>query len=177
MFLREILRRRFLPVLTGLAALFLSVSEASAQPYPEAVRLNDALVKASQSYADGDYNAVISLLSPLSEQFPAEGAVWYYLGMSRLYRRDYEAGTKDLGKAVECEPGNYWYRYYYNLARVYYREDPAEGIAGYEQLLKDYPAGRISITSWRTSTSAAAGRMTGWPFWTRSSSCRVPTRS
>lgn len=140
MFLREILRRRILPVLTGLAALFLSVSEASAQPYPEAVRLNEALVKASQSYADGDYNAVISLLSPLSEQFPAEGAVWYYLGMSRLYRRDYEAGTKDLGKAVECEPGNYWYRYYYNLARVYYREDPAEGIAGYEQLLKDYPA-------------------------------------
>lgn len=137
--LSEILRRRFLPVLTGLAALFLSVSEAAAQ-YAEADVLNDALLKASQSYADGDYNAVISQLDPLCEQYPGEGALWYYLGMSRLYRRDYEAGTRDLGKAVECDPRNYWYRYYYNLARVYYREDPAEGIAGYEELLRDYPA-------------------------------------
>ena len=140
MTLSEILRRRFLPVLTGLAALFFSLSEAAAQLPGGDVALSSALIKASQDYADGDYNAVISQLAPLSEQYPGEGALWYYLGMARLYRRDYEAGTKDLGKAVECEPGNYWYRYYYNLARVYYREDPTEGIAGYEELLRDYPA-------------------------------------
>ena len=138
--LREILRRRFLPILTGLAAFSFSLPEAAAQAPAGDVALNSALVQAAQTYADGDYNAVISQLLPLSEQYPEEGAVWYYLGMSRLYRRDYEAGTNDLGKAVACDPGNYWYRYYYNLARVYYREDPAEGIAGYEELLRDYPA-------------------------------------
>ena len=138
--LREILRRRFLLALSGLAAFFLPFSEAAAQSPDGDVKLGNALVAAAQSYADGDYNAVISLLAPLSEQYPDEGAVWYYLGMSRLYRRDYEAGTQALGKAAECDPGNYWYRYYYNLARVYYREDPAEGIAGYEELLRDYPA-------------------------------------
>ena len=138
--LREILRRLSLPVLTGLAALFFSVSEAAAQSPDGDVALSNALIQAAQSYADGDFNDVIAQLAPVSEQYPGEGAVWYYLGMSRLYRRDYEAGTNDLGKAVECDPGNYWYRYYYNLARVYYREDPAEGIAGYEELLRDYPA-------------------------------------
>ena len=138
--LSEILRRHFLPVLAGLTAFFLSISEAAAQsPGGDAV-LSNALIQAAQTYADGDYNGVISLLAPLSEQYAEEGALWYYLGMSRLYRRDYETGTKDLGKAVACDSGNYWYRYYYNLARVYYREDPTEGIAGYEELLRDYPA-------------------------------------
>ena len=138
--LSAILRRCFLPVLTGLAAFFLSVSETAAQSPVGDAALNNALLQAAQSYSDGDYNAVISQLAPLSEQYPDEGAVWYYLGMSRLYRRDYEAGTQNLGKAAACDPGNYWYRYYYNLARVYYREDPTEGIAGYEELLRDYPA-------------------------------------
>lgn len=138
--LREILRRLSLPVLAVLTALFISVPEAAAQSPEGDAALGNALVEAAQSFADGDYNAVITRLAPLSEQYPDEGSLWYYLGMARLYRRDYDAGTRDLGKAVECDPGNYWYRYYYNLARVYYREDPTDGIAGYEALLRDYPA-------------------------------------
>ena len=133
------IRRRFLPALTGMTALFFSLTGAQAQSPARDSLLRNTLIEASQAYADSQFDQVVSLLAPLAESHPLEGALWYYLGMARLYRRDYDAGTKDLAKAVECEPGNYWFRYYYNLARVYYREDPTEGIAGYEDLLKDFP--------------------------------------
>lgn len=137
---REMIRRRILLVLTVflLAPAAMSV-EAAAQSLRDDAALDNALVKAAQAYAEADYGGVLACLEPISERYPEEGSLWYYIGMSRLYLRDFESGTEALGKAVALDPGNYWYRYYYNLARVYYTEDPDEGIAGYEDLLKDYP--------------------------------------
>lgn len=132
----EMIRRRFLLLLTGLFLLpaVLPVGSAAQTLSPE-----NALIKAAQYYAESDYGGVLTLLEPVAEACPEEGSLWYYLGMSRLHLRDFRQGIDDLGRAVELEPDNYWYRYYYNLARVYYTEDPSAGIAGFEELLRDYP--------------------------------------
>ena len=116
-----------------LSLLLLAVGTASAQN-PETT-----VIKAAQAYTDGQYAQVVRLLTPLTKTSPQQDAAWYYLGMAKLYQRDYAAGTEDLRKAVALDPSNYWYRYSLSMTLVYYAEDPTEGIEGFESLLADYP--------------------------------------
>jgi len=133
-----------------LLALLLFSAPASAQTQEEkdlskkavAALMKNAdaiIINAAQAYTDGQYAQTIRLLTPLVRHDPEQDAAWYYLGMSKLYLRDYTAGIEDLRKAAALDPANYWYRYYLNLALTYYADDPAEGIEGYEALLADYP--------------------------------------
>lgn len=125
-------------MITKLRLILLSLLLLAAGP-AYAQNTETTVIKAAQAYTDGQYAQVIRLLTPLTKEDPRQDAAWYYLGMSKLYQRDYVAGTDDLRTAVSLDPTNYWYRYYLALAQVYYSETPAEGIEGFEKLLADYP--------------------------------------
>ena len=126
--IRELILLVFLLLIPSLRPLKAQAPEAAA-----------ALVKASQAYSDKDFQQVLSLLTPVVAKDPSLDAAWYYVGMSRLYLREYEQGVEALDKAAALDPTNYWYRYYLSTALFYYGVDPLRGIEGFEKMVQDFP--------------------------------------
>lgn len=109
------------------------------QAFAQSSSPENILLQAVQAYADEDYATAEKLLTPVATAYPGMDGAWYYLGMARLYLRDYENGAAALEKAAALDPSNYWYRYYLNTAYFYYGIAPMQGIEGYEKMVLDFP--------------------------------------
>ncbi len=96
------------------------------------------LVEAVQLYSDGKIKQARELLTTLSVAAPDNDAVWYYLSLTETLSNELDKAEEHLEKAIQLDNSNYWYRRM--LARMYLMHGkPAEGIALYEKLIKDFP--------------------------------------
>ena len=77
----------------------------------------DPFLQAAAVYAEGNYAAARELLRPLHAQDPSDDAVNYYLGLSELALRDFDAAEEHLNAAVTADSTNTWY--IYALASLY----------------------------------------------------------
>ncbi len=77
----------------------------------------DPFLQAAAVYAEGNYAAARELLRPLHEQDPADDAVNYYLGLSEMALRNFDAAEEHLNAAVTADSTNTWY--IYALASLY----------------------------------------------------------
>ena len=77
----------------------------------------DPFLQAAAVYAEGNYAAARELLRPLHAQDPADDAVNYYLGLSEMALRDFDAAEEHLNAAVTADSTNAWY--IYALASLY----------------------------------------------------------
>lgn len=77
----------------------------------------DPFLQAAALYAEGNYAAARELLRPLHQQDPADDAVNYYLGLSEMALRDFDAAEEHLNAAVTADSTNTWY--IYALASLY----------------------------------------------------------
>lgn len=127
---------RFLTVLMTLTLLLVSSQYAVAQR-PESLQENQ-LLSAVKKYNDGEYDKARTTLNAIIEVAPDNDAAWYYLAMTSLAQKDMETAETCLQRAVELDPGNYWYRY--RLAAIYAMTSRNElTVDIYENLLKDFP--------------------------------------
>lgn len=126
--------RRFVVALT---ILFLSFSMAYSQR-PESLQEN-MLLSAVTKYNEGKYDAAKTALNGVLEKDPKSDAAWYYLAMTALATNDMETAEVCLKRAVELDPGNFWYNY--RLAAVYAVTSRSElTVAIYEKLVEDFPS-------------------------------------
>ena len=96
------------------------------------------IVTAVGHYNNGEYDAAMNILKPLTESMPENDAAWYYLGLSYYAKRDMEMAEHCFRKAVELDGGNFWYRY--RLAGLYaLTSRPGQTMEIYEGLLNDFP--------------------------------------
>lgn len=101
-------------------------------------KLDGRLIDAVEAMGDGQLAKAGKLLEEVLKADPGNDAAWYYLGMSALYNRDINNARDCFKKAVEIDPGNYWYKDRLALAYSMTGEDDLT-IATYEELLKEYP--------------------------------------
>ena len=96
------------------------------------------LVDAVQAYEGGDIKGAMDRLSAISETFPDNDAVHYYMGLCHVRRGDADAAVREILAAVRLDPSNYWYRD--RLATLYAMTGQDElAVSAYEELLADYP--------------------------------------
>ena len=120
-------------IIYSLISLLLLSSAAYAQP-----DTGNMLITAVTSYNEGKYDEASSTLTNIIELDQSNDAAWYYLAMCSMVARDLEMAEYRFQKAVELDPGNFWYRY--RLARVYSMTSRADlTVEMYEKLLQDFP--------------------------------------
>ena len=96
------------------------------------------LVDAVKLYSSNQYRQAHQLLETLSVAAPQDDAVWYYLALTENALQQPDKAEASLEIAVALDGGNYWYRRM--LGRMYLMHGKRqEGIALYEQLVKDFP--------------------------------------
>jgi len=96
------------------------------------------LVEAVQLYSDGKIKQAHEILKVLAAAAPDNDAVWYYLSLTETLSNDLDNAQQHLEKAIQLDSSNYWYRRM--LARMCLMHNkPAEGVALYEKLIKDFP--------------------------------------
>ena len=123
-------------VLATLMLSFLATPTAVAQQM-ESLQENQIL-SAVKKYNEGRYEDAKASLNRIIEADPDSDAAWYYLAMTSLATRDMDLAESCLKRAVELDPGNFWYRY--SLAGIYAVTSRNElTVDMYENLLKDFP--------------------------------------
>jgi len=96
------------------------------------------LVDAVSLYTRGEYTKASRVLETLTLAQPSNDAAWYYLGMSQFALGKPEEAKASLGKAVELDKGNFWYRK--GLARInFVTGQSEEGTQMYEAIVQDFP--------------------------------------
>lgn len=123
-------------IYTLATALFLALWAVTAPAQDFTSRYVDAVAQ----FSAGNYKQAEEEFALLAKVDPSSDAVWYYLGLSRLYRADIDGALVALGKAAELDPGNYWYEYALTLA---YRAggDVSMLTKQYEKMLSNFPEG------------------------------------
>lgn len=87
---------------------------------------------------EGDVNGAEAALSSLLAEDVSNDAAWYYLANVSLMKNDLTGAEEYFRKAIELDPGNFWYRY--RLAGIYGATQRQElTIDMYEKLLEDFP--------------------------------------
>ena len=90
-----------------------------------------------QAYTNGQYDISGKIFKAIVDKDPSNDAAWYYLGLSTV-TTDISGAKNCLRKAMELDPGNFWYKE--TIARVYmYNRESELAIALYEKLLEEYP--------------------------------------
>lgn len=119
--------------------LFLTLFLASCALFSAAAQSVEAqLVEAVQLYSDGKIRQAREILKVLSAAAPDNDAVWYYLSLTETLSEDMDNAQQHLENAIRLDSTNYWYRRM--LARMcLMNEKPAEGVALYEKLVRDFP--------------------------------------
>ena len=117
----------------SLIALLFFSSASYAQP-----DMGSMFISAVAEYNAGKYDKASSILQRIVETDPSDDAAWYYLAMCSMASRDVEMAEYRFQKAVELDPGNFWYRY--RLAGVYAVTSRGDmTVEMYEKLLHDFP--------------------------------------
>lgn len=110
--MKTIIKKRLYRALIILFALISSLS-ASAQ--------SKLFLDGVRYYTAGELDEASSIFRQIVESEPSNDAAWYYLAMTSTDGRQ----IRDcLGKAIELDPDNYWYRYF--LATFYSQTDNLE---------------------------------------------------
>ena len=111
-------------------------SSVFAQPRVEAT--GNMIVSAVTEYNEGNRAKASAILQKIVEMEPSNDAAWYYLALCSVAEKDVEMAEVRFRKAVELDPGNFWYRY--RLAAIYAMTSRPELTTDiYEKLLKDFP--------------------------------------
>ncbi len=120
-----------------IAAVLYAQIALSAQE-PSRAEHENRILSAVQLYSDRDIEGARGVLASVLAEDPDNDAAWYYLGLAALAERDTVQAEECLRKAVELDPGNFWYRY--RLASLYAVTQRKElTIDMYETLLEDFP--------------------------------------
>lgn len=101
-------------------------------------RVENGLVEAVSMYNDGQYSSARKLLATLVGMDPRNDAVCFYLGLSNFALRDIDEAETYLSRAVDLDPGNYWYHdrlaaFYTAIGRV------PQAIKVYEGMTESFP--------------------------------------
>ena len=87
---------------------------------------------------EGDVDGAEAALSSLLAEDVSNDAAWYYLANVSLRKNDLAGAEEYFRKAIDLDPGNFWYRY--RLAGIYAATQRQElTIDMYEKLLEDFP--------------------------------------
>ena len=112
--------------------LFLSTAAFAQQ------KTGNMIISAVNEYNAGNLPKAKSILGGILESEPSNDAAWYYLALCSVAENDLEMAEFRLGKAVELDPGNFWYRY--RLAGIYAATSRTDlTLEIYEKLLTDFP--------------------------------------
>ncbi len=122
------MKKLLLTLFLAFCALFSSAAQS----------VDAQLVEAVQLYSDGKIGQARKILKALSAAAPDNDAVWYYLALTETLSEDLDSAQQHLENAIRLDSTNYWYRRM--LARMcLMHEKPAEGVALYEKLVRDFP--------------------------------------
>lgn len=99
--------------------------------------LDNKFLDAVECMEQGDVQQAEDLLREVLYLNSENDAAWYYLAMVYIYNADLEGARRCHEKAVELDPGNFWYRY--RLARLASISSRDEAIAMYERIIEDFP--------------------------------------
>ena len=128
------MNRRFL--LSILIGFTLSMTAVFAQD--KQTRVENGIVEAVSMYNEGQYNAARKLLAGLVSLDPDNDAVCYYLGLCDFALRNIDEAETYLSKALQLDPGNYWY--HDRLAAFYTALGRApQAIKVYEGMIQSFP--------------------------------------
>lgn len=87
---------------------------------------------------EGDVKGAEAVLTSLLAEDVSNDAAWYYLANVSLRKNDLAGAEEYFRKAIDIDPGNFWYRY--RLAGIYAATQRQElTIDMYEKLLEDFP--------------------------------------
>lgn len=87
---------------------------------------------------EGDVKGAEAVLTSLLAEDVSNDAAWYYLANVSLRNNDLAGAEEYFRKAIDIDPGNFWYRY--RLAGIYAATQRQElTIDMYEKLLEDFP--------------------------------------
>ena len=87
---------------------------------------------------EGDVTGAEAVLTSLLAEDVSNDAAWYYLANVSLRKNDLAGAEEYFRKAIDLDPGNFWYRY--RLAGIYAATQRQElTIDMYEKLLEDFP--------------------------------------
>lgn len=87
---------------------------------------------------EGDVKGAEAVLTSLLAEDVSNDAAWYYLANVSLRKNDLAGAEEYFRKAIDLDPGNFWYRY--RLAGIYAATQRQElTIDMYEKLLEDFP--------------------------------------
>ncbi len=130
--------KRYLYIYALSLAVIMSSFQAAAQTErPESANEN-MILSAVERYNLNDIDGAVDILKRIVADDPQEDAAWYYLAQCAVNIQDLGTAEQYYRKAVELDPGNFWYRY--RLARLYsVTSRPELTIDIYERLLNDFP--------------------------------------
>lgn len=131
--------RKIIELLTifSVLSVFLPASASAQEVRPEADGEN-LIISAVSKINAKEIDSAESMLSSLLADDYENDAAWYYLAIAAMTKGDLAAAEETLKRAIEIDPGNFWYRY--RLARVYAAtQRPELTVDMYEKLLEDFP--------------------------------------
>lgn len=100
--------------------------------------VGNLIISAVTEINNGNHKVASDILQKVVAADQTNDAAWYYLAICSIAAGDLEMAEVHFGKAVELDPGNFWYRY--RLAGVYANTSrPGQTIEIYEKLLADFP--------------------------------------
>lgn len=118
-------------------AAFFTVNVHAQEPRPGSEQDNKVMSAVEKMNA-GDMKGAKDILSSLLAEDVDNDAAWYYLANISLLENDAAGAEGYFRKAIELDPGNFWYRY--RLAGIYAVTQRQElTIDMYEKLLEDFP--------------------------------------
>ncbi len=124
--------------LLAILICFATSAALRAQEYRPQAAHENLIVSAVAKFNEGDAEGARAILVSILSEDASDDAAWYYLARTALSEGDLTEAEECLKKAVELDPGNYWYRY--RLAGLYsvtHRQELTVDM--YESLLEDFP--------------------------------------
>ena len=96
------------------------------------------VMEAVEEYNAGNHAKASAMLEMVLKADSGNDAAWYYLAMCSTAMKNVQKAEDCFKKAVELDPGNFWYRY--RLAGLYAMTSrPEMTVDIYEKLLADFP--------------------------------------
>lgn len=108
------------------------------QGYRPGSERENLIISAVSELNDNKIDDARKTLSSMLAEDSADDAAWYYLALTSLSQGIVDEAEEYLKRAIEIDPGNFWYRY--RLAGIYgATQRPELTIDMYEKLLEDFP--------------------------------------
>ena len=129
----------YLRILSTVAILTIAcVTDLGAQTTQQESISQNRVISAVEKFNERDFDGAVSILKDVLASDEDCDAASYYLALSYIGKNNPELAEVYLKKAVESDPGNFWYRY--RLAGLYaVTSRPELTVAMYEELIKDFP--------------------------------------